>query len=45
MLTVLFILQALKHNNIMPELLPGWTRKDLEKLPDFFFRLKIEMVK
>ena len=40
MLNVLFILKALKHNNIMPELLPGWTRKDIEKLPNFFFSAK-----
>ena len=34
---VLYILEALRHNNIMPGLLPGWTRKDIEQLPNFFF--------
>ena len=29
MLNVLYILEALRHNN-MPGLLPGWTRKDIE---------------
>ena len=37
MLNVLYILEALRHNNIMPGLLPGWTRKDIEQLPNFFF--------
>ena len=36
MLNVLYILEALKHND-MPRLLPGWTRKDIEQLPNFFF--------
>ena len=36
MLNVLYILEALRHNN-MPGLLPGWTRKDIEQLPNFFF--------
>ena len=36
MLNVLYILEALRHNN-MPGLLPGWTRKDMEQLPKFFF--------
>ena len=36
MLNVLYILEALRHNNIMPGLLPGWTRKDIEQLPNFF---------
>ena len=31
MLNVLFILEALRHNYIMPGLLPGWTRKDIEQ--------------
>ena len=44
MLNVLYILEALRHNNIMQRLLPGWTRKDIQKLPNFFFfRLRIEM--
>ena len=34
---VLYILEALRHNNIMPGLLPGWTRKDIEQQPNFFF--------
>ena len=33
---VLYILEALRHNNIMPGLLPGWTRKDIEQLPNSF---------
>ena len=37
---VLYILEALRHNNIMPGLLPGWTRKDIEQLPNFFFSAK-----
>ena len=32
---VMYQLEALKHNNIMPGLLPGWTRKDIEQLPNF----------
>ena len=45
MLNVLYILEALRHNYIMPELLPGWTRKDIEQLPKFFFlRLRVEML-
>ena len=36
MLNVLYILEALRHNDIMPGLLPGWTRKDIEQLPTFF---------
>ena len=31
MLNVLYILEAPRHNNIMPGLLPGWTRKDIEQ--------------
>ena len=42
MLNVLYILEALRHNN-MPGLLPGWTRKDIEQLP-FFFRLRVEIL-
>ena len=46
MLNVLYILEALRHNNIMQRLLPGWTRKNIEQLPNFFsFRLRIEMLK
>ena len=44
MLNVLYILEALRHNNIMPGLLPGWTRKDIEQLPIFFLRLRVEML-
>ena len=44
MLTVLYILEALEHNNIMPGLLPWWSRKDIEQQPNFFFRLRIEML-
>ena len=44
MLNVLYILEALRHNNIMPGLLPGWTRKDIEQLPNFFLRLRVEML-
>ena len=43
MLNVLYTLEALKHNN-MPGLLPGWTRKDIEQLPNFFSRLRVEML-
>ena len=35
MLNVLYILEAIRHNNIMQGLLPGWTRKDVEQLPNF----------
>ena len=31
MLNVLYILQAFRNNNIMPGLLPGRTRKDIEQ--------------
>ena len=37
MLNVLYILEALRHNNIMPGLPPGRTRKDTEQLPIVFF--------
>ena len=37
MLNVLYILEALSHNNIMPGLLPGWARKNIEQLPKCFF--------
>ena len=37
MLNVLCILEALRHNNIMPGLLPRSTRKDTEQLHNFFF--------
>ena len=35
MLDELYILEALRHNYMMPGLLPGWTRKDIEQLPNF----------
>ena len=44
MLNVLYILEALSHNNIIPELLDGRTRRDLEQPPNFFFLLRIEML-
>ena len=44
MLNVLYILGPLKHNNIMRRLLPGWTRKDIEQLPNFCFLQRIEML-
>ena len=44
MLNVLYILEALGHNNIMQRLLPGLARKDIEQLPNFFFRLRLEML-
>ena len=44
MLNVLYILEPLRHNNILPGLLPGWSRKDIEQLPIIFFRLPIEML-
>ena len=46
MLNVLYILEALRHNDNMPGLLPGRTRKDIEQLPIFFFflRLRVEML-
>ena len=37
MLIVLYILEALTHNNIMPGLLPGWTRKDIKEQANVFF--------
>ena len=37
MLNVLYILEALRHNNIMQRLLPEGTIKDIEQLTDFFF--------
>ena len=37
MFNVLYILETLRHNNIMQRLLPGWARKDIEQLPNFFF--------
>ena len=43
MLNVLYILEALRNNNIMPGLLPGWTRKDIEQLPNFS-RLRVEIL-
>ena len=44
MLKVLYILEAPRYNNIMPGLLPGCTRKDIKQQPNFYFRLRIEMV-
>ena len=44
MLNVLYILEALRNNNIMPGLLPGWTKKDIEQKPNFYFRLRIKML-
>ena len=41
---VLYILEVLRHNNIMPRLLLGRTRKDIEGLPNFFFGLQIKML-
>ena len=43
-INVLYILEALRHNNIMPGLLPRWTRKEKKQPPIFFFRLRIEML-
>ena len=37
MFNVLYILEALRDNNIMPGLLSEWTRKDIEQQPNFFF--------
>ena len=37
MLNVLYILEAFRNNNILPGLLPGRTRRDIEQLPHFFF--------
>ena len=44
MLNVLYILEALRHNYIMPGLLPGWTRKDIEQLPNFYLRPRVEIL-
>ena len=44
MLNVLYILEAIRNNNTLPGLLPGRTRKDIEQLPHFFFRLPMEML-
>ena len=41
---MLYILEALRHNNIKPGLLPGRSRKDIEQQPNVFFRLRIEML-
>ena len=44
MLNVLYILEALRRNN-MPGPQPGGTRKDIEQLPKFFFlQLRVEML-
>ena len=37
MLNLLYILEALRHNYIMPGLVPEWTRKDIEQLPNSYF--------
>ena len=44
MLNVLYILESLGHNNIMPGLQPGRTRMDIEQQPNSFFRLRNEML-
>ena len=44
MLNVLYILEALRHDNNMQGPLPGWTRKDIEQLPKLFLRLRVEML-
>ena len=44
MLNVLYILEALRHNDILPGILPGWTRKDVQQLPNFFLLLRVEML-
>ena len=44
MFNVLYILEAQWHNNIMPGLLHGQTRKVIEQPPNFFFRLPIKML-
>ena len=44
MLNVLYLIEALRHNNIMPGLLPGQTRKDIDQLHNFSFRLRIKML-
>ena len=44
MQNVLYILEALSHNNILPGLLPEKARKDIKRLPNIFFRLQIEML-
>ena len=40
MLNLLYILEAVRHNNIMPGLLPGRIRKDIEQQPNSFFSAK-----
>ena len=35
--SIYYILEALRHNNIMPGLPDGRTRKDIEQPPNFFF--------
>ena len=44
MLNVLYILDAQRHNDIMPGLLPLWTRKDIEQLPNCFWRLRVKIL-
>ena len=41
---MLYILGALRHNNIKLGLLPGRSRKDIQQQPNVFFRLRIEML-
>ena len=44
MLNVLYILETLGYNDIMPGFLPERTRKDIEQLPNCFLRLRVEML-
>ena len=44
MLNVLYILEALRHKNIVRGLIPEWDRKDTEQNPNFYFRLRIKML-
>ena len=44
MLNLLYILEAVRDNNMKPGLLPGWTRKNMEQKPNFYFRLRIKML-
>ena len=37
MVNVWYIVVALRDKNIMPGLLQGWTRKDIEQQFNFFF--------
>ena len=42
MLNVLYIIEGLRNNNIMPRLLPGKSRKDIEQLPNFLFGYELK---